>query len=173
VAEHRHRRLHALVVRREPPSENGAHSERRVVVAAREHDVGPLHRAVHLGRHAPVAEGHRAREEAPPGQLLEGWVGEAGVGEPHQAIGLVDSRQRSNHQRVDQAEDGRIRADSERQRGEGDGRDTGALRERAPGEAEVLPQLVEPARAPHVAAFFFLLLDPVHGAQGRGSGLVR
>lgn len=51
--------------------------------------------------------------------------------------------------RVDDGEDGRVRADTEGKRQHGNDSESGALAERAAGVADVLDDLVEPAPRPH------------------------
>src|SRR6185436_5973823 len=90
-----------------------------------------------------------------------------------QAFGLPHG-QGLQHRRIDQAEDGGIRADAESQRGDRGDREAGALPEDAGGVPDVLDKVLEEARAAHVAALLLHLIEAAEleaGAPAR-AGLV-
>jgi hypothetical protein len=77
------------------------------------------------------------------------------------------------HDGVDQAEDRGVGADSQSQREDGDGEETGAAAQRSQRIAQVLRQIGEPAQAADVAAFFLDLLDAAEFEAGAAFGFDR
>ena len=110
---------------------------------------------------APVAKRrrrHRTHAEAAAQQT--------GPVDVHEAIGLGIG-QRPEHQRVDQREDRRVRADAERQGEDGRGGVGRAAAERPQGVGEVAAEQIEGRKSPLVAVLFLHLIDAAEAPARR------
>ena len=88
-----------------------------------------------------------------------------------EAIGVWE-RQRFQQHRVDEREDGRVRADAQRQRQEGDRCEAGRPAERAERVARVLHDAFDEVEPTCVAALFLPLIDAAKLAQRREARLL-
>jgi hypothetical protein len=66
---------------------------------------------------------------------------------------------------IDDAEDGRVRTNAKRQGDQRDSEKAGTVQEGPPSVADILEQLVDQLRAPHVATLLFSLLEAAHRAH--------
>jgi hypothetical protein len=117
----------------------------------------------------------RERQEinASPGNLVEPDVARRRRHSPRQDDALdVRIRQRSQENRVDDAEDGRAGTDAERQREHGVHGERRILPQHAGGVAEIVRDGVHQADAPRVAAVFADLLEAAELEVGAAPGLV-
>ena len=97
----------------------------------------------------------------PVAQLFPDRIGPRPVVQQHEPLGLAD-RQGLQQDAVDEREDRAVGADAKGEGGHGDQRERGTAAQDAQAVAHVLGDLVEPARAAHVAAVF---LDLLHAAE--------
>jgi hypothetical protein len=85
----------------------------------------------------------------------------------------MSDRQRPQQQRVDAAEDGSIRADSQSQRDDGCAGEFRGAEQHGQAISQVLPQLPHDSYSPEVAALFLAALNAIkrqHGFTARFSG---
>ena len=97
----------------------------------------------------------------PIAQLLPNRVRPRSIVQQHEPLGLAD-RQGLQQDAVDERKDRAVGADAKGQGGHGDQRERGTAAKDAQAVAEILRDLVEPARAANVAAVF---LDLLHAAE--------
>ncbi len=98
-----------------------------------------------------------------------GWSESGDLHEPHRFL----YRKRPQHYRVDQAENGRVGANSERQRQHRHHQETRASAQCSRGVVAILPEVFQPPTL-HVAAILFELFQPAElqtGAAPRLSGI--
>ena len=81
-------------------------------------------------------------------------------------------RQRLEQQRMDDAEDGRVGADAERQRQDGHGGEARCAAQRSHRVVHVPPGIIQPPQRAFVAVTFLHLLDAAERAPRRESGVV-
>ncbi len=147
----------------EGAAEHRRHAEHVEESAARPDALGELGGAAARQVEAGVGPGDGAIGPLalPVAKLFPDRIGPRPVVEQHQPLGLAD-RERLQQDAVDEGEDRAVGADAEGERGHGDQRERGAAAQDAQTVAHVLRELVEPARAARVAAFF---LDLLHAAE--------
>ena len=147
----------------EGAAEHRRHAEHVEESATRPHALDELGGAAARQIEARVGPGDGAIGPLvlPVAQLLPDRIGPRPVVEQHQALRLAD-RQRLQQDAVDEREDRAVGADAKGEGGDGDERERGAAAKDAQAVAQVLGNLVEPARAARVAAVF---LDLLHAAE--------
>ena len=91
-------------------------------------------------------------------------------GDPNKAIG-TGIRQRSEQHGMDDAEDGGVGADAEREGAHDDRGEPRRAQERARRESRVLTEVAEPPERPGIAMEFLRLRNPAERASSRQAGL--
>ena len=127
------------------------------------------------GRLPCLHHGHRLEGTAARRQLAIGVKCDVGaraledIPDHHDPAGMR-IRQWLKQNGVHRAEDGRAGADAQRQRDRADGRKPRPLPQSARGIAEVLPQILQPARAAGIAALLLHLLRTAQRQPGLPAG---
>ncbi len=91
-------------------------------------------------------------------------------GDPNKAI-RTGIRQRAEQHGMDDAEDGGVGADAERERADDDSGEPRRAHERARRESGVLPEVVEPPERPRIAMKFLRLRNAAERTSGRQAGI--
>ena len=180
MAQHSDRRLCPIIFWGDRSAQFGIDSQGREVLSAHEHDSGPLHSPIHLGRQAIQIKSNGLGENLFRFECLEFYIAEAAVSEPANSVRgsdktlrLRDPGERSHENGVDQTEDRCVRSDTEREREHGHGSETRVLQQLAEGESEVVHKAIpksegrnsKEVRSPNVERFARRALPSVFGIR--------